>query len=229
MNRAEWANRLAEAIRPTAVKAATAQIGQLLRHLADLPDAAFTDESVRRLAERKAGHPMNLAWLRDELSTYLRLADRPRVGRNELPQERLLREWQDRQESLRRDWDNPDGIVRLVRQCDGNELLLRTLGRAVNRWAPQHLGWMPPHIIEMLDRDPDEFRASDRMRPESSLPRHLPPEVLDQINPLPNGRKRAHAAGSPADAGHPDAPPAAAPDPPGATDINAENTAAPDP
>jgi hypothetical protein len=224
MNRAEWAIQLAEAIRPSAAKAAATQIGQLLRLLADLPDAAFTEASVRLVAERKPGHALNLAWLRGVLNDYLRARDPMPVTPTPRSQsEREASEWEDRKAWLRRDWDDPAGILRRVHDCQGNVLMLRLLGKLVRHWAPQHLGFLPPHILEAIETDseiaprdqhlryggdtaPDGTRsvaeqlAALRSAGPPVTPRHLDPSMLDRLNPLPNGRKRVDAepAASPA-------------------------------
>jgi hypothetical protein len=132
------------------------------------------------------------------------------------PQERDARAWDVRREELRRDWDDPAGIMARVRNCQGNVLLLRLLAKLVRQWAPQHLGYLPPRILEQIENDSDAAPQDRHLRfdgapppgtrsvadqlaalevaPAPAQPRHLTPAQLDAINPLPNGRKRTDAA-----------------------------------
>lgn len=127
-------------------------------------------------------------------------------------QERDALAWEDRKAELRRDWDDPQGILRRVYNCQGNVLMLRLLAKLVRLSAPQHLGYIPPHILEAIEDDSDAAPADRHLRfdddaplpgarsiadqlaelvpPNEPKPRHLTPEELDRINPLPNGRKR---------------------------------------
>jgi hypothetical protein len=128
--------------------------------------------------------------------------------------EREASAWEDRKAWLRRDWDDPAGILRRVQACQGNVLLLRLLGKLVRQWAPQHLGFLPPHILEAIESDEAapqdrhlrfgaEPAAFEPAPPAPPGPRHLDPAELDRINPLPNGRKRVDAASAAAAAAAP--------------------------
>lgn len=84
----------------------------------------------------------------------------------------------------RHNWDNPDGVQRLVRRCqDEAPQLLTMLREAVTRWAPHLANLVPAYA----GPPPSPLRRED----ERPKPRHLTPEQLDQLNPLPNGRQRA--------------------------------------
>jgi hypothetical protein len=217
MTRLEWAEKLAELIRPTAIKAATTQIARLLSYLSDLPAQAFTEESVAYLANRKAGTPLSLMWLRETLNEYLRTTE-PRLPRPPplSSTESARREWNEREAFLRLDWSDAAGILRKVEACKDEPHHLRFLARIVGKWAPQHLGLLPPAILEEVARDPEmtlpvfvELRArlGDDERPPRTrdeqlnalgerrkpTPNYLDPAYLDQVNPLPNGRKRTDA------------------------------------
>jgi hypothetical protein len=133
-------------------------------------------------------------------------------------QERELREWDIRKAELRHDWDDPQGILRKVHDCRGNVLMLRLLAKLVRMWAPQHLGFLPPHILAAIENDSEiapadaHLRFADDTPPEGTRsvaeqlaalnpdtrpppqPRHLTPEQLDIVNPLPGGRKRTDDA-----------------------------------
>jgi hypothetical protein len=159
--------------------------------MSDFTDAAFTAESLHDVARQCVkGFPTY-----PELAAYLGdwwREHRPMPPQITVYQSDIMAAQRSADRATAESWDDPAGIVRLVRECDGNVLLLRTLGRAVKRWAPQHLGWIPPHILEMLDRNPDDFRVADSERGLQSAPaNHLTLEELDVANPLPNGRKRA--------------------------------------
>jgi hypothetical protein len=117
-------------------------------------------------------------------------------------QEREASEWEDRKAWLRRDWDNPARIMQNVRATAGHPMqlyLLRLQAKMVRLWAPQHLGYLPPHILEAIERDdsPAPLSRQDQLNALGQVavtqPRHLTPEQLDRINPLPNGRKRTDA------------------------------------
>jgi hypothetical protein len=214
MQRTLWAEQLAEVIRPTAAKAATTQIAQLLRYLTDMPDEAFVEASVQYVANRKAGHALTLMWLRTVLVEYLHEADPPEPRpQQESPNAKLRREWQSRQEWLAENWDDPPGILRKVHAHRDDRPMLRLLARIVGMWAPQHLGLLPPDVLEEVARDPEmqlpvfvalRDRLGDAPAPvytathtqgekRRPVPSYLDPAYLDRINPLPNGRKRTDA------------------------------------
>lgn len=96
--------------------------------------------------------------------------------------------WREIERQCAESWDDPQAILASVRKCEGNVLLLRMLAAAVRRWAPQHLGYLPPHILELIERDPDasERHGFDREAPPAIRPSHLTPEQIE----LAGGRKR---------------------------------------
>lgn len=216
MQRTLWAEQLAEVIRPTAIKAATTQISQLLRYLADVPDIAFTEQSVQFVANRKPGNALTLVWLRGVLEQFLHEADPPPARpEREDPNTKLRREQEERRTWLARNWDDPPGIMRKVHENRDNRAALRLLARIVGLWAPQHLGLLPPDVLEEVARDPEmqlpvfvelRKRLGDAPPPPvyagavtprpQAIPNYLDPEYLDRINPLPNGRKRTNASTS---------------------------------
>jgi hypothetical protein len=126
----------------------------------------------------------------------------------------VRRGWQAEKRGLDVEWDDAAGIMRKVHANREDRRALRLLARIVGRWAPQHLGLLPPDIIEEVARDPEmmlpvfvELRArlgdprpvgreeqlnalAERRKP---TPNYLDPAYLDQVNPLPNGRKRTDA------------------------------------
>jgi hypothetical protein len=143
---------------------------------------------------------------------HARQAPPPPTG---TPMEQEWRSWNERQEFLRKDWDDPDGIMRKVRDCDGHPMrnfLLRRLGLILAKHAPQHLGCLPPDILRDMERNAspdlrsilnpiprplgpdgsrqDQLNTLHAGEPDVSHARHLTPVQLDAVNPLPNGRKR---------------------------------------
>lgn len=189
----------------------------MLQFLIDVPDHAFTDEGLRFVAARLRKTP-NLATMRDLLQQYIQSLQPP--AEHEAPTSKLRREEAERHAFLRRDWDDPVGIAARIRTCAGDMRYLRVLALAVGKWAPQHIGLLPPNVLQSLADDPEitlpvinEIRARglfarpqprDRQQQLDAvqtprprvMPNYLDPEYLDRINPLPHGRKRTDASTS---------------------------------
>jgi len=200
--------------------------------LQDLPPEWFTEGAIDALFLKL--RTLNSA---DRVRRFLRDYHAQQTPPRPPPiseQEREAIAWEERKTFLRQDWDDPQRIARKVRDCRGNVLMLRLLGKLVRMWAPQHLGFLPPHIVEAIERDAEiaphdrHLRYADDTPPEGTRsvaeqiaslrasvaechdqsqrldaaiahrPRHLTPEQLDRINPLPNGRKRTDVATPPA-------------------------------
>jgi hypothetical protein len=220
MMREQFMDRLAHAIRPRSAATGSALLREMLPLLGDISDELFTDQAITYLATRLKRSP-SLKELRTGLEQYS-ASTLPPPPPPPTQTERDRAAWEDRQEALRRDWDDPAGILRRIKLCqespraDRATDLLLLLGKLVRAWAPQHVGYLPPHIIEALDIDDDDDRrryAVERQRvldggamtreeqlealgyggPRQAQPRYASPEQLDQINPLPNGHKRAEA------------------------------------
>ena len=133
----------------------------------------------------------------------------------ETPIQQEWRNWQEQQKQLATEWDDPPGIGRKVQNCADNPTAMRLLARILARHAPQHLGLIPPSILQaMHDNGSTPLRhvlqgmppgpqgparskweqidaiADDKL----SIARHLTPAQLDVVNPLPNGAKRLTGA-----------------------------------
>jgi hypothetical protein len=218
MNREQFMDRLAHAIRPRSAATGAALLREMIPFLYDLSDELFTEASVIFIAGRLNRSP-TLPQLRAALVAFASSA-LPPPPPEPTQSERDAVAWEDRKEFLRRDWDDPAGILRKVGVCQASPRadhaagLLLLLGKLVRHWAPQHVGYLPPHIVQALEIDDDDDRGryavarqrelsaatltreeqldalgvSEPLRP---TPRYMTPEMLDQINPLPNGRKRA--------------------------------------
>lgn len=189
MNRAEWMAALAPLIRPRSPVAAATQLGKMLEFLGDIPDSAFTEASITAIAPALKRSP-SFAEVRAALQAYARSLDAP-TDQDPLQDTATMRErarWEARQDELRAEWNDPDGIRARIRTCDGELRFLRLLAGLVLQWAPQHLGLLPPIALVSLD-DVGEvvLMPGDDHR---LTPRYATPAQLDQINPLPGGRKR---------------------------------------
>jgi hypothetical protein len=132
---------------------------------------------------------------------------------HETPIQQEWRNWQEQQKQLASEWDDPTAITQKVRNCADNPTAMRMLARIVARHAPQHLGCIPPHVLQAIEANgstdlkailrgmPTEpqgpVRSTQQQRealqPPATGPgaRHLTPAQLDVVNPLPNGLKRA--------------------------------------
>jgi len=206
----------------------------LLPRLNDFPAEWFTDAAIEGIYRDLRS--LNSA---DRVRSALRefhAAQRHQQRAQDLPQERERREWEERQAWLREDWDDPASIMRKVHDCRGNVMMLRLLGQLVRKWAPRHLGYLPPHIIAAIETDAEiaphdrHLRFADDTPPPGTRsvaeqlaalgveapgsapqPRYLTPEQLDRINPLPGGVKKRHAHAAANDQGTipPDDPAAA--------------------
>jgi len=172
--------KLAEEISPRSVAQCMTGLRRVLSFLSDLRDDQFTEETLRFLARRLPRRPTSME-IREALDAF----DKSQQPKPAAVQERDA--WADRQAFLRKDWDDPAAILRKVQQCDGNVNWLRLLASVVAKYAPQHLGLIPPAILERFDDD-DGGRIGEELRRAPS--RYLDPEMLDRINPLPGGRKR---------------------------------------
>lgn len=158
MARDLWMQRLAEAVRPRSPRPTAIALGRMLQFLVDVPDHAFTDDSLQYIANRLRKTP-SLGVLRDLLAAYLHEQEPQPERDDEPPTLKARREHEQRQASLRDDWDDPAGILRKVRACsDGSALGHRhliLLCKIVGKFAPQHLGLLPPRIIEEVASDPE--------------------------------------------------------------------------
>lgn len=187
MNRSDWMGALAPLIRPRSALAAATQLGKMLGFLTDIPDSAFTEASVAAIAPTLKRSP-SFAEVRAALQAYVRSLDAP-TDRDPLQDTPTMRErarWAARQDELRAEWNDPDGIRARIRTCDGELVFLRLLAGLVQQWAPQHLGLLPPIALVSLDQVGEVPPGDDRR----ATPRYATPAQLDQINPLPGGRKR---------------------------------------
>jgi hypothetical protein len=196
MNRAEWMGALAPLIRPRSPLAAATQLGKMLEFLADIPDAAFTEASISTIAPTLKRSP-SFAELRAALQAYVRSLDAP-TDQDPLQDTATMRErarWAARQDELRAEWNDPDGIRARIRTCDGELRFLRLLAGLVLQWAPQHLCLLPPIALVSLDDVGEVLMPSDDHR---ATPRYLTPVQLDQINPLPGRPRDATIAAAPA-------------------------------
>jgi len=208
----------------------------MLQFLVDVGDEAFTDTSLQYVAARLRKTP-NLATMRDLLGAYLREQSTPA----ERPQpesaiQKSRRERAERDAFLRRDWDDPAGIMARIRTCNGELKYLRLLALVVGKYAPQHVGILPPHILESLANDPevrlpvfDEIRARGLFKRRPAFlddnavepatpprPAYLTPEQIERAG----GRKQQHATT------HTPLSAAAAVDPDAAAGVEQDNTAA---
>jgi hypothetical protein len=141
MTREEFIADLATLIRPRAPLAAALELGKMIPFLTDIADAAFTPEALTPVAAKLKRSP-NLGEVRAALANWNRVPAKAPSSADDVDQFR--RHVAARGEALRAEWDDRDGIRRRIRDCDGDPRLLRLLGGIVNRWAPQHLGEIPP-------------------------------------------------------------------------------------
>jgi len=182
VNRDAWIVHLAELIRPRQPTAAATQLSKMLHFLTDIPDGAFTEQSLHEAALKLKRTP-SLIEVRAAIDGWWKKQTAPPVTAKESDQQRLLRLNEERAEFLRRDWDDPQGIAYRVRSCEGNVALLRLLAAAVGRWAPQHLGMLPPHILELTQQEPEPRQSGP---PPPIKTAYLTPEQLD----IAKGRAR---------------------------------------
>lgn len=159
----------------------------------ELPLATFTPASLAHVAQHCPHGFPSYGELHNALATWWR-DHRPAPTRRALPNPEQCpldsdgRPHRDAPRHLidawyQHNWDNEAGVRHLVRRCqDEAPQLLTMLREAVTRWAP-HLAYLVPEYAG----PPPSPRSRDDDRPK---PRHLTPEQLDQLNPLPDGRKR---------------------------------------
>lgn len=197
-----------------------------LIYLSQLPDHAFTDASLQFVALRCKRTP-STAELSELLLGYLRTLA-PKPAPPPLP---VLDETEPEMiDRLAGEWDDPAGIRDRIRTCNGELRFLRLLGVIVAKYAPQHLGLLPPAVLTALAGDrsihiPSIVELRRTMQPHDpvrspteqrdsvvesvAIARHLTPEELDRVNPLPGGLRRAPSP--PTDPTATDRPSAASP------------------
>jgi len=178
----EWIAALGDRVLP-AGRNSRRTVEYLLPRLDDLPPEWFTEAAIEGVW-RDLRSLNSADRVRKALAEFHARQQRQQA----VPEQVLEREaWEDRQAWLRQDWDDAAGIMRKVHAYRGDVRALRLLAFLVRRWAPQHLGYLPPHILEAIERDdgaPPAVTVADR------TPRYATPEQLDRINPLPGGVKR---------------------------------------
>ena len=202
----EWIAALAAKVYPPDRPASRRTIEYLLPRLNDLPAAWFTENSIDGLFR-------DLRTLNSADRVRKALRDFHGTQQTEAPldhaEARIRREreqWGRRQDELRAEWDDPDGIRARIRTCNGELRFLRLLAGLVNKWAPQHLGLLPPAAIASLQTEAGEW-SPPIVEPPPIRAAYLSPTQLDVLNPLPNGRKRTDAPATAASAAEPRAAP----------------------
>jgi hypothetical protein len=159
------------------------------------PDGAFTTASLEHVAFRASKGFPTYSELAEWLAQWWR-EHRPAPPRITGPDTSASAQIDRDHAALATEWDDPAGICRRIRDLGDDPRSLRLLCAVVQRHAPQHLGWFPPAVIEAMRQDaPPPPPPGDDHR---ATPRYATPAQLDQINPLPGGRKRDEAAATPA-------------------------------
>lgn len=203
----EWITALHVKVMPPGRSSPERSVLFLRPRLDDLPPEWFTEEAIGALFV-KLRSLASADRVRNALRDFHAAQQAPPIRRAYVPTPAdEARAWHERQGELRDEWDDPDGILRLVNCYRANHWALRRLCLLVAKWAPRHLGLLPPEILSaaaanssllagMLrhielppEPEPDD-EASDVPR---QCPRYLTPEQLDAHNPLPDGRKRVEA------------------------------------
>jgi hypothetical protein len=161
------------------------------------PDAAFTTASLEYVAFRASkGFPTYgelAAWLSDWWRDHKPIPPRVQLASPDMSATAQL----DREQlALAAEWDDPVGIRRRIADLQNDPRWLRSLCGLVSRHAPQHLGLFPPAVLATLGSDDAPLPPPPPERPQ---PRYATPAQLDQINPLPGGRKRDATAAPPAE------------------------------
>lgn len=130
---------LAVAIRPLAAAQTAEALVMLLPLLTRHPDAAFNDETLRAVAS--ADEPISFRLIDKTLTAWT--ARQPRPDRPALTVT-VADPFRVREEALKREWDDADGIARLAaaicaERSPFRDPLLRTLTAIVRRYAPHHV------------------------------------------------------------------------------------------
>lgn len=126
--------------------------------------------------------------------------------------------WKNREQILATEWDNTAAIARKVRECTGHPMryfLLHQLATILAKHAPQHLGLIPPDVLQKMQqnaspqlaailqpippgpaqptRTPNQQKDAVAKQTAALGPKYLSPAQLDIANPLPHGLKRAQS------------------------------------
>jgi hypothetical protein len=211
----EWIAALHAKVMPPGRSSPERSVLFLRPRLDDLPEDWFTEEAINAVFLKLRS--LNSAErVRKALRDFHAVQQGPQVRRAFGPTpEEEARAWQERQVELRDDWDDPAGILRFVNRYRTDHWALRRLCFLVVKWAPQHLGLLPPEIISAVaqnsslvagmlrrmdlplapERDRDEMLDGLGTDPwQGDRPAYLTPAQLDVVNPLPNGRRRTESA-----------------------------------
>lgn len=182
----------------------------------DFPAAAFTRASLQHVAQANRFFPSYAeihqplsAWWQDnrpapralpppDPTSKCPLDEHGFPDRNRASQAQI-------NEYYRNDWDDPASIRMRVQRYRDDPFALERLAFLVRKWAPQHLGLLPPQFVEAAEASNPAVkfirRAGPLYRqsapapdepPPRPEPRYLSAEQLDRINTLPNGIKRAN-------------------------------------
>jgi hypothetical protein len=163
------------------------KLAAYLPMLADrFPDGAFTAASLEYCAAQAVkGFPTYgelASWLADWWKAH-RPAPPPQIT---VEGSSIEAERRERERKNAESWDDPHRIRQSVEECQGSITLLRLLARCVSHYAPQHRGLIPPHILDLIERDPENDLGRVREPVPVVRALHLTPEQIE----IAGGRKR---------------------------------------
>jgi hypothetical protein len=157
IDRREWFGQLVGMFPSTSRSGAGRLVEFLDAKLADLSDAHFTDQSLLGTFAllRSPNSPTRVrdaikTWTRRQRSdlsdAYTRPLDTPAEPSD-------YEKHMSRLDELRAEWGDYTAVRHAIKTCNGEDRFLHVLATILTKYAPQHLGEIPPRILDQLERE----------------------------------------------------------------------------
>jgi hypothetical protein len=130
----------------------------------EFPEGAFTPDSLRHVARASVRGFPTYPELCIVLADWWRVNGPPAPALPG-PDMSFRRQVEAREAQCRAEWDDPASIRASLARAGSDPVLLNMLAGAVKRYAPQHLGELPPDVIERFEQRAPEVT---RRAPESA-------------------------------------------------------------
>jgi hypothetical protein len=157
IDRHEWCERLFDKFPSTPKNRVERFVRSLDAKLADFPEADFTMESLDAVFFALKT-PNSFDKVRTALQSWSR-RNRAHIGPNytrplDTPAEPSdYEKHMARLDELRAEWGDYTAVRHAIKTCNGEDRFLHVLATILTKYAPQHLGEIPPRILDQLERE----------------------------------------------------------------------------